>query len=384
MRAYLLSGPGRLALETVPDPTCGPDEVILRTEAVSICSTDVSYFRGHLFSDAWPLIPGHEYVGQAVQVGAELRGVVSEGDRICYWGQTDFGGMADYRAIRPLFADRGAVQETTWYTHRHFHDSHQAAAVIVPPELPGHLATVIEPLTSVLRTLLLNAPRPGDDCVLLGCGPSGLLALQLMLRYFGVRSVTVFDLNDARLARAKAAGATTVVNLAHQVPEVEALVAEYEDHCVDFVFDALPHLDTHDGPDARELAMGLLRPGGDYVVYGATGLPQRISSWMILAKGLRLKATPFDVRAFSMTRSAHVARIALRLIMRGVVDADSVVTSRLAFEDQDGVRDAFENYGVAGGMKASITTASLPGSPVGQEARREADTDVRQTSGSLL
>lgn len=383
MRAYLMSGPGRLALETVPDPACSPDEVILRTEAVSICSTDVSYFRGHLFSDAWPLIPGHEYVGQAVQVGAELRGLVSEGDRICYWGQTDFGGMADYRAIRPLFADRGAVQETTWYTHRHFHDSHQAAAVIVPPELPGHLATVIEPLTSVLRTLLLNAPKPGDDCVLLGCGPSGLLALQLMLRYFGARSVTVFDLNDARLARAKAAGATTVVNLARQVPEVEALVAEYEDHCADFVFDALPHLDAHDGPDARELAMGLLRPGGDYVLYGATGLPQRISSWMILAKGLRLRATPFDVRAFSMTRSAHVAQIALRLIMRGVVDADSVVTSRLVFEDQDGIRDAFENYGVAGGMKTSITTASLPDSPVGREARREADGAVRQTSGSL-
>ncbi|MFF5860733.1 zinc-binding dehydrogenase [Streptomyces sp. NPDC012751] len=384
MRAYLMSGPGHLALGEVPDPVCGPDEVILRTEAVSICSTDVSYFRGHLFPETWPLIPGHEYVGQAVQVGADLRGVVSEGDRVCYWGQTDFGGMADYRVIRPLFADRGAVRETTWYTHRHFHDSHQAAAVVVPPELPGHLATVIEPLTSVLRSLLLNAPRPGDDCVLLGCGPSGLLALQVMLRYFGVRSVTVLDLNEARLARAKAAGATTVVNLAHQVPEVEALIAEYEDQRADFVFDALPHLDAHVGPDARELAMGLLRPGGDYVVYGAAGLPQQLSSWMILAKGLRLRATPFDVRAFSMTRSAHVARVALDLVVRGVVDAGAVVTSLIAFEDEDGVRDAFENYGLDGGMKASITTAALPGSPAVREAPRETDGDVRETSGSLL
>ncbi|MFD1277684.1 zinc-binding dehydrogenase [Streptomyces kaempferi] len=205
-----------------------------------------------------------------------------------------------------------------------------------------------------------------------------------MLQYFGVRSVTVFDLDDARLARAEAASATTVLNLSRQVPEVEALVAEYEDQCADFVFDALPHVDAQEGPDARELAMGMLRPGGDYVVYGAAGLPQPISSWMILAKGLRLRATPFDVRAFSMTRSAHVARIALHLVLHGVVDAGSVVTSRLAFEDEAGVRDAFENYGAAGGMKASITTSALPGSPSGRETPREATDDVRQASGSLL
>ncbi|GAA4785815.1 zinc-dependent alcohol dehydrogenase [Streptomyces ziwulingensis] len=383
MRAYLLSGPGRLRPATVPDPVCGPDEVILRTEAVSICSTDISYYRGHLFPDAWPVVPGHEYVGQAVQVGAELRGTVREGDRICYWGQTDFGGMADYRAIRPLFADAGAVRETDWYTSRHFHDSHQAAAVVVPPELPGHLATVIEPLTSVLRSLLVNPPRPGDDCVLLGSGPSGMLALQVMLRYFGVRSVTVFDLDGARLARATAAGATTVFDLTRQVPEVEALIAEYQDHYADFVFDALPHLDAHVGPDARELAMGLLRPGGDYVVYGATGLPQSLNTWAILAKGLRLRATPFDVRAFSMTRSAHVARVALHLVLHGVVDAEAVVTSRIDFDDADAVRDAFENYGAGGAMKPSLTTAGPPGAPAGAAAL-PAELDVRQKSGSLL
>ncbi|MER6913599.1 zinc-binding dehydrogenase [Streptomyces sp. NPDC000594] len=383
MRAYLLSAPGRLSLETVPDPRCGPDEVTLRTEAVSICSTDISYFRGHLFPDAWPVVPAHEYVGRAVQVGADLRGVLREGDRVCYWGQTDFGGLADYRTIRPLFARPTAARETTWYTQRHFHDAHQAAAVVVPPELPGHLATLIEPLTSVLRSLLLNAPRPGDDCVLLGSGPSGILALQVMLRYFGVRSVTALDLDDARLNRATAAGATSVLNPGRQTPQIEALIADHRDQYADYVFDALPHLDAHDGPDSRELAMGLLRPGGDYVVYGATGLPQSISTWMILAKGLRLRGTPFDVRAFPMGRSAHVARIALSLITRGVVDADAVVTSRLAFDDEDGVRNAFEHYGTDGGMKPSITTGALPGSPAERPLSGETDGTVRQPSGSL-
>lgn len=379
MHAYLLSAPGQLSLGTVPDPSCGSDEVTLRTEAVSVCSTDISYFRGHLFPDAWPIIPGHEYLGRAVEVGANLRDVIREGDRVCYWGQTDFGGLADYRTIRPLFAGPDMIQETTWYTHRHFHDAHQSAAIIVPPDLPGHLATVIEPLTSVLRSLLFNAPKPGDDCVVLGAGPSGLLAVQALLRYFGARSVTVFDLDDVRLARAKAAGATTILNPGRQIPEVEGLIADYQDHYADYVFDALPHQDAH-APDARGLAMGLLRPGGDYIVYGAAGLTQSISSWMILAKGLHLKATPFDVQAFSMMRSAHVARVAMQLITRGVVDAGSVVTTRLNFDDEAGVRNAFESYGAGGGMKSSITTEALPE----QETPGQAHDNDRQTSGSLL
>ncbi|MEU3607820.1 alcohol dehydrogenase catalytic domain-containing protein [Streptomyces sp. NPDC035033] len=381
MHAYVLSGPGQIGLETVPDPQCGPDEVTLRTEAVSICSTDVSYFRGHLHPDVWPIVPGHEYVGRAVQVGANLRGIVGEGDRLCYWGQTDFGGMADYRTIRPLIAGPHALRETTWHTHRNFHDSHQAAAVIVPPDVPAHLATIVEPLTSVLRSLLANPPKPGDDCVLLGCGPSGLLALQVMLRYFSVRSVTVFDLDDARLARATAAGAAAAFDLSRQTDEVKNLILEHQDHYADFVFDALPHVRGGEGSDARDLAMGLLRPGGDYVIYGATGLPQTISSWLILAKGLHLRAAPFDVRAFPMARSAHIARLALHLITHGTVDAGSVVTSRLAFDDEPAVRKAFENYGAEGGMKPSLTVGRPPRGRAGEKEAGRENGRARRASG---
>jgi threonine dehydrogenase-like Zn-dependent dehydrogenase len=369
MRAYLLTGPGQLSLEAVPDPKCRADEVIMRTEAVSICSTDISYFRGHLFPDDWPIIPGHEYVGKIVQVGDGLRGVVTEGDRLCYWGQTDFGGLADYRAIRPIFADRGAVPETSWYTKRHFHDAHQSAAVVLPPDLPGHLGTIVEPLTSVLRSLLLNPPVPGDNCVLLGAGPSGLLALQVLRRCLGARSVTVIDRDDDRLARAAALGGHPL-NSVTQATEIEALVADYQDHYAEYVFDALPHVEASDGVDVRELAMGLLRPDGTYVVYGATALSQSISTWMILAKNLRIKAAPFDVRSFSMMRSAHVAGIALSLLNSGLVDVTAVVTAQLSFDDEAGVVDAFARYGADGGMKPSISTGALGNQPVVNETRR--------------
>lgn len=293
MYAYLMTSPGHIERATVPDPVCQPDEILMSTEAVSICSTDVSYFRGHLFPESWPIIPGHEYVGRVLEVGRKLQGSVEVGDRVCYWGQTDFGGMAEYRALRPIFPGARNM-ETTWYTERNFYDADQAAAVVLPESVPSDLATIIEPLTSVLRSLLLNPPKPGDTCVVLGCGPSALLAVQVLSRYLGVGSIMVLDQNQARLDLARAYGAGPAFNTDTQFTALDEFVREHHDQYADYVFDALPHI----GPakpgekDIRELAMGLLRPGGEYVLYGATAVPQQINTWMILAKGLKLRATP--------------------------------------------------------------------------------------------
>ncbi|MGW3043651.1 zinc-dependent alcohol dehydrogenase [Kitasatospora sp. NPDC001159] len=355
MYAYLMPAPGFIERATVPDPVCQPDEILMSTEAVSICSTDVSYFRGHLFPESWPIIPGHEYVGRVLEVGRKLQGSVEVGDRVCYWGQTDFGGMAEYRALRPIFPGRRGM-ETSWYTERNFYDADQAAAVILPESVPSDLATIVEPLTSVLRSLLLNPPKPGDTCVVLGCGPSALLAVQVLNRYLGAGSVMVLDQNQARLDLAQTYGAGLAFNTDTQLTALDEFVREHHDQYADYVFDALPHIGAAKPgeKDIRELAMGLLRPGGEYVLYGATAVPQQINTWMILAKGLKLRATPFDVRLFPMTRSANVSSVALRLIETGLVDARPLVTTRVSINDESGVLRAFTEYGQGASMKTSM------------------------------
>ncbi|MGC9670011.1 zinc-dependent alcohol dehydrogenase [Planosporangium sp. 12N6] len=333
--------------------------MLLRTESVSICSTDVSYFRGHLFPEAWPIIPGHEYVGEVVGVGARLRGRVEPGQRLCYWGQTDFGGLAEYRVIRPIFGGEAAT-ETAWYTGRNFYDANQAAAVVVPESLPWDTATIIEPLTSVLRSILVNPPRPGDVCVVLGCGPSAVLATQVLIRYMGVSSVTVVDRNECRLKIALHCGAERGFNTSTDAELLEQFVRDNHDQYADYVFDALPHVavDGH-GKDVRELSMGLLRPGGTYVIYGATGVRQQINTWLVLAKGLNIRATPFDVRLFPMARSAHVANIAVRLLESGLVDAAPVMSNRISFYDSAAVLDAFHSYGQGSSMKTCLRAAPV-------------------------
>ncbi|HEV2778655.1 MAG TPA: medium chain dehydrogenase/reductase family protein [Actinophytocola sp.] len=338
----------------MPDPICGPDEILMRTEAVSICSTDVSYYRGHLFPARWPIVPGHEYVGRVVQIGSRLEQDIRLDDRLVYWGQTDFWGMAEFRTIRPLLPQHRL--ETSWYTQRNFYDADQAAAVVVPAEIPASLATIVEPLTSVLRSLLTNPPRPGDVCVVLGCGPCGLLAVQVLHKYLGAGLVVVADRDPARLRVALELGADQAFNTDLDTTELEAIVRNNHDSFADYLFDALPHVTVAngDGKDVRQLGMGLLRPGGTYVVYGATETPQMINTWLILAKGLRLVAAPFDVRLFPMARSAHVARIALSLIRDGVIKAERLVTRSIRANDEAAISEAFANYGANGDLKTSI------------------------------
>jgi threonine dehydrogenase-like Zn-dependent dehydrogenase len=361
LRAYVMSEPGRLTLEEVPDPVCQPDEVITSTEAVSICSTDISYYRGSLVPPSWPIVPGHEYVGRIVEVGARHRQELRAGDRLCFWGQTDFHGLAEYRAWRPLLAETGNA-ETIWYTDRGFCDADQAAAVVVPEGLRPDVATIVEPLTSVLRSLLVNPPGPGDRCVVLGCGPSAQLAIQVLTRLLAVESVLAVDINDQRLGLACDSGASLCFNVATQSEQLRRCIHDHRGQYADYVFDALPNvLAEGPGRDVRDLAMELLRPGGLYVIYGVPGVRQHINTWLPLAKGLRLRAAAFDVRSFPMRHSSHIIKVALRLIESCLVDARCVVSARVSFYDEALVRRTFDEYGVATSMKTSILVAGERG-----------------------
>jgi L-gulonate 5-dehydrogenase len=227
----------------------------------------------------------------------------------------------------------------------------------VPDSLSSTVATLIEPLTSVLRSLLINRPKPGDTCAVLGCGPSASLAIQILDRYLGVGSIIALDHDDSRLKMAQKLGASSVFNTKTQASTIDDAIRSHHDQYVDYVFDALPHVPATapDERDPRELAMGLLRPGGDYVVYGASAVPQHINMWMILAKGLNVRATPFDVRAFSMRQSARVLEIASLLLANGIIDGQPLITQTVSLLDSEAVLHAFTDYGADGSMKTSFS-----------------------------
>ena len=80
MKAIVFDKPKSLSIQQVPDPICGPDEVIVKVTTSGICGTDLHIYQGEYMGE-FPLIPGHEFSGVVVEVGRDVD-YLSVGDRV--------------------------------------------------------------------------------------------------------------------------------------------------------------------------------------------------------------------------------------------------------------------------------------------------------------
>lgn len=118
MRAVSIEGPGQVVLIDAPDPKPGPEDVVVRVAAVGLCGTDLHLFDGDLSSPAG-LIPGHEFGGEVVELGAAVDGF-RVGDRVaidpnlpcgtCRWCRAGRGNICrSWDAIGVSRSDRKSV-----------------------------------------------------------------------------------------------------------------------------------------------------------------------------------------------------------------------------------------------------------------------------------
>ncbi|MEH1844212.1 MAG: zinc-binding dehydrogenase [Nostoc sp.] len=262
--------------------------------------------------------------------------------------------MAQYRAIRPLFAK--IQEEKIWFTERYFADDMSAATVIIDDDVSLQEASLIEPITSVLRSLLYNPPLPGDDVIILGAGPCGIIALQLLKKLYGVRTATVLDKNLERLKISSTLGADYIYDVATDFIKIEQLVVDSKASYAQYVFDSLPDITlSKDVPNTRTLAMKLLAPGGTYVVYGATEVEQNIDIWLILSKGLKLRSSAFDVRLFPMWRTANVLAIAKHVVSHQIISLSPIISHLADFNSPSSIKAAFEEHATNNRLKTMVS-----------------------------
>ncbi|MGM1064497.1 zinc-dependent alcohol dehydrogenase [Saccharothrix sp. Mg75] len=339
MKALQLIAPRKLVMAEMPLPETPSDGVLMKTRCVSICSTDISFFEGHLFPSEYPVVLGHEYLGEVVELGSGFSaadGHVQVGDRVVYWGQTDFGGFAEYRSLRPIFS--GQVVEDVFPADRNFFDDQRAAAVRVPEELDDLQASFIEPTTGALRAILTHPPKVGDRVLILGSGPIGVIAGSIIKRLLAPNSVVSVDANPQRNAFAQE-------HFSERAYLPDELREEVADSTFDYVFDALPTIQGVDeDKDPRRLAMRKLKPRGRYVLYGASQEMQKFDTWLMLAKGINIMSAPFDVTSFPMHKTANVIASAMQMLLSGVVDGRRLLSSVHRFSEYDKLVTVLENY----------------------------------------
>ena len=203
-----------LWLKKVPIPEVGKNDVKIKIHQTSICGTDV-----HIYNwNAWAqntipvgLTAGHEYVGEIVEVGENVRGfkvgelVSGEGHIVCGKCRNCLAGLPHLcRHTQGVGVNRnGAFAEY----------------LVIPasnvwrcsPRIRKELYSCFDPLGNAVHTAL-SFDFIGEDVLITGAGPIGCMAAAIC-RHVGARNVVVTDMNEYRLNLAKELGATRVVNV---------------------------------------------------------------------------------------------------------------------------------------------------------------------------
>jgi threonine 3-dehydrogenase len=202
-----------LRMRDVPRPAPGPSDVLIRVLRTGICGTDL-----HIYDwDEWasqhvpvPLVVGHEFVGEVVEVGAEVTGL-SVGDLISGEGHVVCGTCRNCRAgRRHQCAHTDSVGLTRAGAFAEYLVLPAGNAWQHKPGIDLDVAAIFDPFGNAVHTALAF-PVLGEDVLITGAGPIGLMAAAVA-RHAGARHVVVTDVNPYRLDLALKMGATDVVN----------------------------------------------------------------------------------------------------------------------------------------------------------------------------
>jgi threonine 3-dehydrogenase len=215
MKALYKSHAGpELELVDVPEPEIGPEDVKIRVLRTGICGTDLHIQRW----DDWaasavkaPLIPGHEFFGEVVEVGPLVHDV-AVGDQVSGEGHIVCGTCRNCRAGRRqmcirtqglgvqrdgAFAEYLSLPATNVWVH---HST-------IEPEV----GALFDPLGNAVHTALAF-PVVGEDVLVAGCGPIGLMAIAVA-RHVGARFIVGTDISASRLALAEKMGADYTIDV---------------------------------------------------------------------------------------------------------------------------------------------------------------------------
>ncbi len=212
MKALVWEAPRVMNLREQPEPSVAPGEILLKVAYAGICGSELSGYLGHNALRVPPLIMGHEFSGEIVAMGeararhpelAEGRAVTV--DPLTYDGTCDFCA----RGLNHLCVSRQLIG-----AHR---PGAFAEYVAVPAELAMPLpdgmslrtGALTEPVAVAVRIGEMAGDLNGEDTLIIGAGPIGLLALQT-LQSKGAARAFIADLDPARLAMGAALGGETL------------------------------------------------------------------------------------------------------------------------------------------------------------------------------
>jgi L-iditol 2-dehydrogenase len=336
MKAARLYGVRDLRVEEVPTPEPGPGEALIEIKACGVCPSDLRSYLGASTGHATlPRTPGHEWVGVVVALGEPIEdSPIKIGDRVvadwryvcgkCYQCRRGVFNYCEnlHRGVRGGFAGYGTAP--------------LSQLRVIPNHVSFEEASFTEPLACITQAHGYTEIALGDDVVVVGAGPIGLMHMQVALHRGG--RVIVSDPIAARLEKARELGAHDVIDASTTDPV--ARVKELTDgRGANAVIIAVGHPE----PIRQGLQMGAINGWVNFFAgtYPPTEIP--IDPNLIHYRQLRVTG--------SHDFTPHHFTTALRLIQFGIVRVAPLISHRFDLED---VKPAFETTAGRAGLKSMV------------------------------
>lgn len=291
MKAGVLYAPHDLRVEDRPDPTCGPDDLIVEVTYNGLCGTDATeYSKGPMMvplerphpgsGHVGATILGHEFIGTVVDAGANMRDRI--GERIACGAGVSCGTCAWCRAGRTNLC-------ATYYTlglSTHGGLAELAAApastcVRIPDACADIDAALAQPLAVGIHSVRRAHLIPGGTVVLLGVGAIGSFILSALGQYDG--EIVAMDIDEGRLELARSLGATQTHLLTRDITPSQ--VRDLMPAGAETVFE------TSGALGSAERAFALAAMGGDVVLVGLNKTLQPLNLADIVLREINVETT---------------------------------------------------------------------------------------------
>jgi threonine dehydrogenase-like Zn-dependent dehydrogenase len=366
VKALTYHGTGKVAVDTVPDPKIlTPYDAIVRVTSTAICGSDLHMYAGYIPTVEKGDVFGHEFMGEIVEVGSEVR-QVAVGDRVlvpftiacgnCLHCRNGMTSLCDNSNPNAWMADLLLGYTCSGlYGYSHAFGGYpggqaeyvriayaDANAFKVPDGLPDEQALF---LTDIFPTGWQAAEQadiaPGDTVAIWGCGPVGWFTIQSAF-LLGAERVIAIDRVPYRLERARALGADTINFEEDDVVEtlktatagrgpdraIDCVGMEAHSFAPDSVADKVKQTLklSFDRAHVIRQAIYAVGKGGVVSVPGVyAGFIDKFPMGMVVNKGLTIRSGQTHVHK-------HVPKL-MQLILDGKIDPSKVISHVLPLDD---------------------------------------------------
>lgn len=344
MKTLVVNADGELQIQEIPMPKYNSRQALVKTISCGICGTDATIidfgFKGFP-KEKYPLMLGHEGVGQVVEIGSEVTSFKVGDIVLLPFNDEDQELYGSLGSGWGAFSEYGVIHDKAAYTEGEVPEVAYAQQ-IVPADIDPVDAAMFVTLREVFSNIKYFGVQENDSIVVFGSGPVATTFIKLM-SLMGIKSIIGIARSEAKKNLLLESGATTALN-SRECDVTQEVRKLYPDG-VKYVLDAVG------STDIMNQAMALLADRGEILCYGVPRSNQMQLDWSKAPYNWKIN---FQQMPSKLEESEAFDQI-LQWVRSGELNLKDFISDYFKFED---ILEAFDKYANHQVSKKAIITYS--------------------------